>query len=345
LDDDKDTQSKLLLAGLEGEVLASAYARNGRHYEAAYVTGSMLRVFSAAPYLTGDIPDLKESFDAAMAALHSRALVFVQEFRRVWEPHKDLVAVASVDMITYLVQCSRVIEMAAIAYFTTDEASIREDITQFLDSFIETEPGAAHPLSDRFAVSIVLAALALIDAGHQATVRELLRKATVWLCDRTQHGLGLAPLSANELEEIVCFLVPSLSQDRLKGRGTSFLGTALADLAAFCGDAKLYSDIVNELKACDIHPEYFQPDDSIGVVSVEARDVVRHPSVEFNDELGDAQTYTYCESLSRRERWIQVRGGLRTRGNRGANVPASGSILPEDLAPCSQEGKCHLKKG
>jgi hypothetical protein len=188
--------------------------------------------------------------------------------------------------------------MAAIAYFTTDEASIREDIAQFLDSFIEAEPGAAHPLSDRFAVSIVLAALALFDAGHQATVRELLRKATIWLCDRTERGLGLAPLAANELEEIVCFLAPGLSQDRLKGSGTSFLGTALADLAAFCGDAELYSDIVNELKACDIHPEYFQPDDSIGAVRVEARDVRRYPSVDFNDELGDARSYAYANHLA-----------------------------------------------
>jgi hypothetical protein len=34
------------------------------------------------------------------------------------------------------------------------------------------------------------------------------------------------------------------------------------------------------------------------VVRVEARDVVRYPSVEFNDELGDALAYTYANHLA-----------------------------------------------
>jgi hypothetical protein len=81
------------------------------------------------------------------------------------------------------------------------------------------------------------------------------RRAAIWLCDRYQEGSGLAPLEALEQDEISTLLghpVDFIAQHALP---TSFLATALCDLAAFV-DGGLYSDVVNDVKASRIAMRY-----------------------------------------------------------------------------------------
>ncbi len=78
---------------------------------------------------------------------------------------------------------------------------------------------------------------------------------------------------------------------------SSLLAAALCDLAAYFGDADLYCDIVNDIKASHIYPEYWQPQDSVGVCGIESADVVQIPHVEFNDAFTDFARYQHGPHL------------------------------------------------
>jgi hypothetical protein len=207
-------------------------------------------------------------------------------------------------MTTYLVHCSRILEVASLAYFTS-EGNDRERVAAFLEDFIRNEPGSRHPLSDRYAVSLVLAVLALCDNGRTGTARDLVRLATVWLCDRYQDGMGLAGLESDELDETKALLGYAFDFVDLPQRRSSFLATALADLSAFVGDYELYGAVINDIEASRIHPQYFQPRDSLGACSIEGEDVTRYPTIAYVDDVAAFNIETYGNHII--EEWQSFR--------------------------------------
>jgi hypothetical protein len=53
------------------------------------------------------------------------------------------------------------------------------------------------------------------------------------------------------------------------------------------GNPQLYEDIINDVKAAEIIPQYWQPSDSPGQFSVEAEDVIQYPTA-----IGHVEQYT-----------------------------------------------------
>ena len=58
----------------------------------------------------------------------------------------------------------------------------------FVAEFVQAEPGCAHPISDRYAASLVLATLMLLDGQRADVANILLEQATVWLCDHYDNA-------------------------------------------------------------------------------------------------------------------------------------------------------------
>jgi hypothetical protein len=140
-------------------------------------------------------------------------------------------------------------------------------------------------ISDRYAASLVLAILLLLDGQRTDVADALLEHATVWLYDHYHREPGLAGVEADEERETTALLGSGFEFIDIHPRRSSFLATALLDLAAFSGDAELYADMVNDVKAVRIAPEYWQPRDTIGAVRIEGEDVLQYPHVEFANTL------------------------------------------------------------
>ncbi len=189
--------------------------------------------------------------------------------------------------IHYLVQCARVVECTAViaALGSQDERSFAVD---FLREWLLHEPGATHPPSDNYVVSVVWAVVAVGDRqiGHAVTA-----KATSWLCDRYADGVGLAPLSSSAEAETRTLLGAPFEFIDVPRRQQSLLACALGDLAAFLADEKLYSDVVNDIKAVGICPEYVQADDCLEHLRVDLATLRRYANVVFADELPTSGRY------------------------------------------------------
>jgi hypothetical protein len=165
---------------------------------------------------------------------------------------------ASGGWASYPVFCSRLAEILGLLGI---RAALRESpdseaqIADWLARFIYAQPGVAHPLSDRFAVSLVPAVL-LLQKHKSRAAKKLLEKTTVWLSDRYERGGdGLAGWGISPIEETERVFGGAFDHVRLRGRRTqSHVGAITLDLAALCGYRKLYGDIRNDHLAASLVP-------------------------------------------------------------------------------------------
>lgn len=287
---------RLLRSAIEAEVLSRRCVEQGHLYEAVIAQLALLRVLCSMVY-TDEGTRLGEAHEQVAKRLNELCTTYVNEMHREWNKHRNLLKVATLDVTTYLVHCARIMEIAGLAYFTTTDETARAQSAAFLADFSHNEPGCCHPLSDHHAVSLVLAALVLIDSHRHEVVSYLLRHATAWLCDRYEDGMGLAGLEDDEAGETKTLLGYAFDFVDLPQPAGSFLATTLSDLAAFLGDPLLYADIVNDIKASSIHPEYWQPRDSIGACHVEGADVLHYPSVPYSDVLSHFTAFQFAAHM------------------------------------------------
>jgi hypothetical protein len=157
--------------------------------------------------------------------------------------------------VTYPVRCTRIAELVGLRSLRlrSDDREQATEMAAWLSRFVEAQPGAAHPISDQYAVSLIPTALALAGDDPDGAGR-FLKSATVWLCDSYERDrLGLASFSATPLEEIERLLGSSLESVEMERRRDSWIATVLLDLAATLGLEELYADIYNDLQAVGIY--------------------------------------------------------------------------------------------
>lgn len=290
---------RLFQAAIESAAIAAQCAAHGLFYEAIIAHLGLLRAVLEAVYNNGDDPYLRELYARGLEELHQHSLTYIDEVERQWSANRDFIftSTAMLVMTTYLVQCARVMEVAALAYFSTEEESVRLRLGAFVEAFIQQEPGCHRPLSDRYTISVILATLVLCDQQRAATARELVEHVAIWLLDRVEKGAGLAAFEANEQEETQVLLGYMFDFIDLPQTGGSILASALCALAAFLGDRQLYADIVNDIAAYHIFPEYWQPSDTEGVCRIDGEDVRGFPNVRHTEELTSFSDYTFADYL------------------------------------------------
>jgi hypothetical protein len=311
-DADIDPERRLLLAAIESDVLAQQCLAHDLVYEAIQLHVARMRLLCELTY-AGEAVPLPELWDAAVAQLHALYADYISRVHEAWDGEKDLLKTwfGDLHMNTYPVQCYRIVEIASLAYFTAPTDEDRDQYVAFVAEFVQAEPGCAHPISDRYAASLVLASLMLLDGQRADAVKGMLERAMVWLCDHYDNAPGLAGLEADEELETATLLGAAFAFIDIHPQRSSFLATALLDLAAFSGDAALYADMVNDVKAVRIVPEYWQPRDTIGAVRIEGKDVLHYPHVEFADALPDDGS-PYAEHITEEQdsfRFVEAYGG------------------------------------
>jgi hypothetical protein len=287
----RDVTMRMLIAAVEAESIAARCSANGLAYEALKAHLGLLRAAMHSLFVEGSperAEHLKQLNRLALEVVRRATGMYLAEVRQDWAAAgKDLLKLlgGSALIVTYPVLCARVAEVAGMLYFLEERRKKRKEVADFLEEFVSGEPGCGHPISDRYAVSLVPAILALRHGGRLDAARDLLRRATVWLCDRQEKGSGLAQLEDDAYTEVATLISYPFESVRVSKRPSSFLATVLCDLAAFVGDPQLYEEVVNDVKAVEMVPQYWQAQDTEGQFSVGAGDVIQYPTgLDYKDE-------------------------------------------------------------
>jgi hypothetical protein len=165
---------------------------------------------------------------------------------------------------TYSVRCARTIEilgLLALWQRMTPEQDAGP-VTEWLCRFIAEQPGAAHPLSDRYATSLIPAAIVVGRHDPELAARWL-REAVVWLANRyDDERLGLSAYDADPPAEIG-YLLSGWPHSVLPRRHQSYLASVLLDLISALELGELYNDTRHELLAVNAHPELLHVPDTV----------------------------------------------------------------------------------
>jgi len=200
-----------------------------------------------------DIQAAGEFFALYAEALWARCVPELLEPRALLEAHHEFGFWA-----TYPVRCLRLAEnLALLALWRLRRGQDADDIVEWLASFIERQPGAAHPISDRQAVSLLAPAVLLGD--RRGLLTAWLRGTIKWTADRYEGtGLGLAGTDAGPDMEID-YLLGDLEHIDRPARRESFVAGTVLDLASLLELDELYDDARNEFQAVRIVPDIRHP--------------------------------------------------------------------------------------
>jgi hypothetical protein len=304
-------EKRILGSVVEAHIFSDHCLGKGLIYESIYAHMSAIRT------ILNEINNCDVSNLAHLLHIYNHAIdkliilcnKYIENIIRVWDDsNNNLASISSgpCSMITYLIHCSRIIEVSGCSFFLEKEQTAKDRIALFIKNFISIEPGCSHIPSDRYAVSLVLPLLALNSAGFQDVALEFVRKSTVWLCDRHQEGFGLADVSADAYKEITILLGYAFDFIKSNHSKTSFLATVLSDLAAFLGEKSLYSDVINDIYASTIYPQYWQIPDSESLFCLDGKDIITYPNIEYSEKIDSFTNYDFAEHVKHELRSFNI---------------------------------------
>lgn len=162
--------------------------------------------------------------------------------------------------VTYPVRCVRLVEhLALLALWRRRQGQDADDIAEWLSRFIEHQPGAAHPISDRFAVALLAPAVLLHD--REGVVASWLTDIVRWTADRHDgKSLGLAGIDAEPAAEID-YLLGDLEHVQRPRRRESLIAGAVLEIASLLGRDDLIDLAENEFAAVRVVPTLRRPPD------------------------------------------------------------------------------------
>lgn len=293
-----------IVAALESSILSSHLMKKGALYESVMCDLGFGARLLIGIYGADETSGLSESWQQIRGQILHKCSITIGWASRKGGSELKLHNILENDCphTSYLIHCARFLELASLGYFLTDEQTDRATFSRFITSLINANPGTCKPLSDRYAVTIVVTTLVLLDANENEWARTLIEYVTTWLGDRYGEGIGLAPFDGSELEEVSMVLTEPYDMPSVSPSNTSFLATAIVDLAAFSADSELLDIVINDILAVEIIPGYWQVKDSRGACEVEGGDIIEYPNVELRDEIrSDKSSYAEhvrSESLS-----------------------------------------------
>ena len=187
--------------------------------------------------------------------------------------------------VTYQIRCLRFAELVALLALRVrdDDPDLARRIADWLVRFAEAQPGISRPIGDRYGVSAI-PVVALLVHDHAPAAEDLLRRLTVWVCDRHETGeLGLAAVDAPPFEEVSRVLGGPFEHVGLQPRRQSQIAGVLLDLAATLDLRDVYGDIRNDTLAVTLYPSVLLVGDGPGQLSITGR----NNRWDFNPDFTD----------------------------------------------------------
>lgn len=312
LEDAIPREKRLLCSAIESNVFAAQCQANGLVYEAITSHLTLTRTIMHQIYTANnqeEVEQLREIYALQLANLKVILMQYLAEFKTLWdESGNNLCSIVPGpnSIIMYSIHCARLMEVAGILYFFEIEQAARDTVISFLIDFISQEPGCAHIPSDYYAISLVLPVLSLGASGHPDIAEGLLQRSAVWLCDRYQSGFGLADISAEPDDETAILFGYPFDFIKVRPRRGSFAASVICDLAVFGANAKLYADIVNDVKAVKIIPQYWQIPDTKSLFVLDGEDIVNYPNVDYVDDYIPFESFAFAEHIKHEPRSFSI---------------------------------------
>jgi len=200
--------------------------------------------------------------------------------------------------VTYPVLCSHLMEVLGLLGLLMLKRSNMvgaKGVVRVLKGIVENNPGCYHPISDKYAFSLIPPTLLLAKSGHNDICETLLKKVTIWLCDRYELSeFGLADCYSDEKTEIRTLIGSCFSFYELSHRRDSYLATVLLDLAAILNLSDLYESIVNDFLAVGISPRLICPEDKPDQFYLDGQAKILL-SVNYMEEWHPKDSWKVCE--------------------------------------------------
>lgn len=254
------TEIPLQRVAVEAAVVAHRLRTNRRSDLAAATALALLRAALCQP----SAPQCRELAAVARRLHTTYAGGLLHRYRPAVDNPPDLVKLIDPGFVhvTYPVTCMTLAEawglLALAPHVDTDTAHrARTSVAALL----KHQPGAAHPISDRWAISIIPAVLAAAAIDRPA-VEAYLRSVVTWVADAYDNGVGLASTRATPADEVAMLLGPELEHIEVTKPATSYLATVLIDLAAAADIPDTYQYVVNELLAAGAVPTFITADET-----------------------------------------------------------------------------------
>jgi len=303
---------RLLCSAIESNVFATQCQAKGLIYEAISSHLTLIRTIMHQIHMANEhaeVEQLCEVYSLAISNLKEILKQYLAESKALWDKSgNNLCSIipGPNSIIMYSIHCARIMEVAGILYFLEVEQSERDAVISFLGSFMSQEPGCAHIPSDYYAVSLVVPVLSLCSSSHRNIAEELLQRSAVWLCDRYQDGFGLADISAEPYDEIATLFGYPFDFMRVRPRKSSFAASVICDLAAFVAKADLYANIVNDIKAVKIFPQYWQVPNTTSLFILEGEDIINYPNIDYSDNYLPFESFTFADHIKNESRSFTI---------------------------------------
>jgi len=173
---------------------------------------------------------------------------------------------SQVALLTYPVICCRVAEALALGLALAREATDKDEVTRFQNALaaLVDQPGTARPPGDLFAPSVI-ATTVMLSTFQRDTAEAYLGRVARWLLDRHDEdlaGLGLASITEDEETTAARLLGGSLASTTFERRPSSYLATAVLDLALFLKQKDLYDALRDNIAALRVVPESTSADEA-----------------------------------------------------------------------------------
>lgn len=280
--------------------------------EAAILVNALTRVWrldlavSIALQLVRAADHDREAPDGMREAARRLVLALSSQVREQFEPLlKDPLDVArhtvsQLAMITYPVVCCRAAEILALGLALARAEGDDDEGAAFEEALaaLAQQPGSARPPGDLFTPSVIATTVMLSTFRREAAVDYLSRVAQ-WLLDRYDEelsGLGLASLAEDEATTAARLFGGTLTSTTVERRSSSYLATAVLDLAVFLGEEDLYEALRQNLEALRVVTESTRADESKARWARGGQNVWPQPRVDF--EPWGVQASTHGPSAS-----------------------------------------------
>lgn len=196
--------------------------------------------------------------------------------------------------LTYPVRCMRHVEILSLLELLPDVAGAealpaRDEIRRYVVDTIHNHPGCAHPISHRWAVSIVPPAIVLLRSRNKDQLTDYLLAITKWVADRYEHEhLGLASPVAAPTEEAEYILGRGFPEGQRRGRRSeAYVSTIVLDLMALSRLDNAYRTARNEYLAVGALPCVLESDDNLSQYRIDDSSLRFEPNMPYRDELAE----------------------------------------------------------
>ncbi|HEY1950689.1 MAG TPA: hypothetical protein VGG97_26985 [Bryobacteraceae bacterium] len=188
--------------------------------------------------------------------------------------------------VTYPISCLRMVEVLGLLYLLDSPADseLRDDLGRFLIDFMNSNAGVAHPVSDRWAISLIPAVLVAAQRGSLQSARNLVQNVAKWVADRYESdGLGLADSDSAPKEEVDRLLGVPFEHVKLERRTESYIATVVLDLAAMLRLGDVFDLINNDFMAVVLFPSVIEAPDSEAQYIIHSNDLAFTANMEYED--------------------------------------------------------------